>query len=166
MWLHGAALLSRFLSYVEVLSPVHSGCWVAAGTTGSGSFSTTRSSCLHAGHREYRNQDLTSCKRMPARGGVSSCWQCLHRKTRCLLMPVPPLPRWLVGRGPDAPTRPVQGGSPGFPPGREEESSTPWDAAPPGVRASHLASGQPEYPTHPCPSPPRKPSPHVPEPLL
>src|SRR5258708_15565901 len=61
-WLHGAALLSRFLSYVKgpVPSPVHSGCWVAAGTTGSGSFSTTRSSCLHAGHREYLYQDLRS----------------------------------------------------------------------------------------------------------
>src|SRR5260221_10897931 len=91
VWLHEPALLSRFLSYVEVLSLVHSDCWVAAGTTGSGTRSTTRSSCLHAGHREYRNQDLTSCKRIPVRGGVSSCWQCLQRKTCCLFMLVPPL---------------------------------------------------------------------------
>src|SRR5260370_19859440 len=68
-----------------MLSPVHSDCWVAAGTTGSGTRSTTRSSCLQTGHREYRNQDLTSCKRMPARGGGSSCWQCLQRKTRCFI---------------------------------------------------------------------------------
>src|SRR5215469_2721603 len=53
--------------------------------TGSGTCSITRSSCLQAGHREYRNQDLTSCKRMPARGRVSSCWQCLQRKTRCFI---------------------------------------------------------------------------------
>src|SRR5258708_19585798 len=53
--------------------------------TGSGTCSTTRSSRLHAGHREYRNQDLTSCKCMPERGGVSSCWQCLQRKTRCFI---------------------------------------------------------------------------------
>src|SRR5258708_13728640 len=87
LWLHGTLLLSRFLSYVEglVLSPVHSGGWVATGMTGSGRRSTTRSSRLHAGHREYRNQDLTSCKRMPARGRVSSCWQCLQRKTRCFI---------------------------------------------------------------------------------
>src|SRR5260370_39461993 len=32
-WLHQTVLLSRFLRYVEgpVLSPVHSGCWIAAG---------------------------------------------------------------------------------------------------------------------------------------
>src|SRR5260370_29634234 len=78
---------SCFLPYVErpVLSPVHSDCWVAAGTTGSGTRSITHSSCLQRGHREYRNQDLTSCKRMPARGRVSSCWQCLQRKTRCFI---------------------------------------------------------------------------------
>ena len=68
-----------------MLSPIHKGCWIAVGTTGSGSFSTIRSSRLHAGHREYRNQDLISCKRIPARGGVSSCWQCLQRKTRCFI---------------------------------------------------------------------------------
>src|SRR5260370_31317696 len=98
MWLCGAVLLSCVLAYVEVLSPFHSGCWVAAGTTGSGTRSTTRSSCLHRGHRKYLNQDLTSCKRMPARGRVISCWQCLHKKTCCFML-VPPslLPRWLGG---------------------------------------------------------------------
>src|SRR5258708_21220728 len=53
--------------------------------TGSGTRSTTCRSCLHAGQREYRNQDLTSCKLIPARGIRSSCWQCLQRKTRCFI---------------------------------------------------------------------------------
>src|SRR5260370_26283842 len=115
LWLHQIVLLCHFLSYVEgpVLSPVHSGCWIAAGTTGSGTCSITRSSCLQAGHREYLNQDLTSCKRMSARGGVSSCWQRLQRKTRCLFMAVPP--RWPVARGPGGPRHLAQGGSPGPP---------------------------------------------------
>src|SRR5260221_11178270 len=83
VWLHEPALLSRFLSYVEVLSLVHSDCWVAAGTTGSGTRFTTRSSCLHAGHREYRNQDLASCKRIPVRGAVSSLWALFYSKKLC-----------------------------------------------------------------------------------
>jgi len=52
---------------------------------GSGTRSTTRSSRLHAGHLKYLNQDLASCKLIPARGRASSCWQCLQRKTRCFI---------------------------------------------------------------------------------
>src|SRR5258708_11913198 len=52
---------------------------------GSGTRSTTRSSRLHTGHLKYLNQDLASCKLIPARGRVSSCWQCLQRKTGCFI---------------------------------------------------------------------------------
>src|SRR5260221_12669489 len=103
-----------------MLSPVHSDCWVAAGTTGSGTRSTTRSSCLQTGHLEYRNQDLTSCKRMPARGGGSSCWQWLQRKKPRLppLPPPPPNPQ-------HTPPAPPPAGAPPPPPPRLATPPTP-----------------------------------------
>src|SRR5260370_39947143 len=71
-WLHGAALLSRFMSYAKgpVPSPVHSGCLVASGTTGPGRFSATRRSWLQAGRRRYLLQGYTSWTRMPALAGI------------------------------------------------------------------------------------------------
>ena len=70
------------VAWLSSPSPAHSWDWMYAGMIGSGTRSITRSSCLQAGHRAYLNQDLASCKRMPARGSVSSCWQCLQRKMR------------------------------------------------------------------------------------